>query len=187
MEIDHIVPRGEGGASTVDNAIAVCFDCHAEIHHYNVKHPRGRRFTPGELRGHREQWLAICREKPSALTRVERDARVGPLQSMIDELDYNAKVAELYKSPHSLGAPLATRQFHRALAAGAIALLDEELKNAIYVAYAAADAANQHQARAVRGAAHQGLVQRTYVAMLETRPVLCQARDMLLKFASSDE
>ena len=61
IETDHIVPSVEGGADTIDNAVPVCFECHAEIHSYNDMHPGGRKFRPAELRGHKEQWLEICR------------------------------------------------------------------------------------------------------------------------------
>ncbi len=45
IEIHHIVPRSEGGEDTFENAIALCFDCHAEIGAYNPKHPKGRKFS----------------------------------------------------------------------------------------------------------------------------------------------
>jgi 5-methylcytosine-specific restriction endonuclease McrA len=64
MEIDHIVQRADGGGNEIENAIAVCFDCHAEIHHYNNKHPKGRKFTPEEIKGHKTRWLEICENKP---------------------------------------------------------------------------------------------------------------------------
>ena len=32
METDHILPQSEGGTDDVENAIPVCFECHAEIH-----------------------------------------------------------------------------------------------------------------------------------------------------------
>src|SRR4051794_29377874 len=64
IETDHIVPHADGGADTIDNAIPVCFECHAEIHSYNDKHPRGRKFTSEELRYHKEQWLKICATQP---------------------------------------------------------------------------------------------------------------------------
>ena len=31
METDHIVQAADGGLDTIDNAIPVCFECHAEI------------------------------------------------------------------------------------------------------------------------------------------------------------
>ena len=93
MEIDHIIQQAEDGPDTYENAISVCFECHAEIHSYNPKHPRGRKFQPDELRGHRDQWISICKEHPEifrsgSFTRAE----VGPLQSLIDELEFNEAV-----------------------------------------------------------------------------------------------
>jgi hypothetical protein len=28
------------------NGIPLCLDCHANVEHYNAKHPRGNKFTP---------------------------------------------------------------------------------------------------------------------------------------------
>src|SRR5580704_6958047 len=65
MEIDHIEQRADGGSDEITNGIALCFDCHAEVHAYNPRHPRGRKFTPTELRAHREQWLRLCDAHPA--------------------------------------------------------------------------------------------------------------------------
>src|ERR1700732_2746446 len=70
MEIDHIIPQGDRGPGTYENAIPVCFECHAEIHSYNLNHPRGRKFQPDELRAHRDQWLTICKEYPEIFRRA---------------------------------------------------------------------------------------------------------------------
>lgn len=59
IEVHHIVPESKGGASDIDNAITLCFDCHADAAHYNPYHPRGTKFSPGELRRHRDQWHAM--------------------------------------------------------------------------------------------------------------------------------
>ncbi|MFL5327559.1 MAG: HNH endonuclease [Gemmataceae bacterium] len=40
MELDHMLPKEQGGDNTIENAIALCFECHAEVHAYNDKHPR---------------------------------------------------------------------------------------------------------------------------------------------------
>lgn len=64
MEMHHIIPKSEGGEDTEENGIPLCFDCHAEVGAYNPKHPKGRRFTPSELRQHKEQWFAICTKPP---------------------------------------------------------------------------------------------------------------------------
>lgn len=55
-----MVPRSEGGEDTAENAIALCFDCHADVGSYNVNHPKGRKLSPSELRMHKEQWLKKC-------------------------------------------------------------------------------------------------------------------------------
>jgi hypothetical protein len=64
MEIHHIVPKSEGGEDTEENGIPFCFDCHAEVGSYNPRHPKGRKFTPTELKKHKEQWFAICAIPP---------------------------------------------------------------------------------------------------------------------------
>lgn len=56
VEVHHIVPVSKGGADTADNAIALCFDCHADAGHYNHKHPRGTKFSVDELRLARDLW-----------------------------------------------------------------------------------------------------------------------------------
>jgi len=43
---------------------------HAEIHSYNDKHPRGRKFRPEELHGHKEQWLEICEKQPEIFANI---------------------------------------------------------------------------------------------------------------------
>src|SRR5580658_7485028 len=72
IEMDHMLPQAEGEDDKISNAIAVCFECHAEIHSYNDRHPRGRKFRPEELRKHKDQWLAICAERPSELLAASR-------------------------------------------------------------------------------------------------------------------
>lgn len=61
IELHHISQKAKGGKDTLDNCIPLCFDCHAEVGNYNVEHPRGRRFSPAELRKHRDTWFAQVR------------------------------------------------------------------------------------------------------------------------------
>ena len=56
MEVHHIRARADGGTDTYDNAIPLCFDCHAEVRQYDPKHPKGIRFTEKELVQHRDNW-----------------------------------------------------------------------------------------------------------------------------------
>ena len=141
IETDHIQPREQGGGDEIENAIPVCFECHAEIHSYNDKHPRGRKFNPEELREHKAQWLRICQEHPETLVTQSRAADVGPLQALIDELAFNQMIAARLESKHQ-GGRFHDEQFRRAIEHGAIAILRNEIKEHVLNAYAAMAAAN---------------------------------------------
>jgi hypothetical protein len=51
IEVAHLDPK----KSDVENAMPLCFDCHAAIGHYNARHPRGRKYSIPELRARRDQ------------------------------------------------------------------------------------------------------------------------------------
>lgn len=55
IEVHHLVPENEEGSDDIDNAMPLCFDCHSDVMHYNVKHPRGTKYKPDELKTRREQ------------------------------------------------------------------------------------------------------------------------------------
>jgi hypothetical protein len=55
IEVHHLKPEAQGGASDLDNAIPLCFECHAFVGHYNDDQPRGTKYKPDELRARREQ------------------------------------------------------------------------------------------------------------------------------------
>ncbi len=57
MELHHIAQRAKGGEDTFENCIPLCLDCHAEVGSYNTEHPKGRKFSPTELRKHRDNWF----------------------------------------------------------------------------------------------------------------------------------
>jgi len=141
IETDHIVTSEEGGDDQIENAIPVCFNCHAEIHSYNDKHPRGRKFTSDELKAHKTQWLEICFERPEVLVDSSREVDVGPLQALIDELEFNAVVASAENSD-DIGCTFQEVQFHRAIKQGSISIVKDEVKNAVVGAYRAMGSAN---------------------------------------------
>lgn len=132
MEIDHIIPEGEGGFNTYDNAIAVCFDCHAEIHHYNPNHPKGRRFSPNELKAHRNQWLTFCSANTAALVGTVPSAEGGALERLLNELMFNEHLAKANRP----AAVFEVAQFRRAIADGTFAWLKDEQVNTVNEAYA---------------------------------------------------
>jgi hypothetical protein len=185
IETDHIVPRDEGGGEEIENAIPVCFGCHAEIHSYNDRHPRGREFQPNELRAHKAQWIQACADHPEVLVANARGADVGPLQALIDELEFNKTVSE-YQA-----APFADEQFRRAIRYGAIAILDPTLRQNILHAYAAMGQANNRMAAEANqdaGTRVSGLAfHETTAAVTLASQEICAALDHLIKFLSSEQ
>ena len=56
IELHHIVPSAKGGEDVFSNCIPLCFECHAEVEHYNSCHPKGRKFTKSELTKRRDDF-----------------------------------------------------------------------------------------------------------------------------------
>lgn len=59
IEVHHIIQKADGGEDTYENAIPLCFDCHAEAGHYNPRHPKGAKYSLSELRAHRDYWYQV--------------------------------------------------------------------------------------------------------------------------------
>ena len=51
IEVAHL----DKGSNNIDEAIPLCFDCHAEIGHYTQDHPRGKKYSHRELKARRNQ------------------------------------------------------------------------------------------------------------------------------------
>ena len=51
LQVHHIVERSRGGGNDLDNLIPICITCHLDVH---SRVPFTRRFTPTELKLHRE-------------------------------------------------------------------------------------------------------------------------------------
>ncbi|MCI0702576.1 MAG: HNH endonuclease [Planctomycetia bacterium] len=190
IETDHIQPAADEGDDNIANAIPVCFDCHAEIHTYNDKHPRGRKFTPEELVKHKEQWLKMCAEQPivALLRSDDSDGEVGPLQALVDEIEFNIAVAQSTASG-DVGCPFRDDQFSRAIRTGSLALLAQDLKTALIDAHVAVGRANTVAVAAATKRA--GGVSRSVVGVRGSSPaeaaddcVCCleRAHQLLLRF-----
>lgn len=54
IEFHHIKQEADGGENTFENCIPVCFNCHADVGHYNPKHPKGNKYSEIELRARRD-------------------------------------------------------------------------------------------------------------------------------------
>jgi len=139
METAHIEPDNDD----IENAIPVCFECHAEIGLYNPRHPKGRRFSANELRKHRKQWLDICENKPEILLDPIRAPNPGSLERLLNELEFNERVAQELDA-NKLGCLFETGQFERALADGTLTWLDDRVVQQIQAAYIRMKSANTH-------------------------------------------
>jgi HNH endonuclease len=62
VEVHHIQPESEEGLNTYENAICLCFDCHTAAGHYNDAHPKGTKYSRGELTLARERLYRLVRE-----------------------------------------------------------------------------------------------------------------------------
>lgn len=187
IETDHIIPAAEDGTDDIENAIPVCFECHAEIHSYNDKHPRGRKFTPEELRAHKDQWLNTCRDRPEVLVNAFREIDVGPLQALVDELEFNIAVADA-ESQGDLGCQFLQAQFLRAIQHGSIAILKDDVRTAIIDAYRAMGSANPAIAAALQqpvGLPMTTMRKEARKHLLEAKPKIKQAKEQLLAFLSN--
>ncbi len=61
IEVHHIIQKADGGADDFDNAIPLCMECHSRAGHYNPRHPKGSKFSPSELRKHRDNHYAFIK------------------------------------------------------------------------------------------------------------------------------
>lgn len=56
IELHHIKQVAYGGEDTLENCIPLCVDCHSDMGKADPKHPKGKRYTENELKGHRGNW-----------------------------------------------------------------------------------------------------------------------------------
>lgn len=79
IEVHHIREASEGGDNTYENAIPLCFDCHADMRSYDHRHPKGNKYSESELRHHRDRWYGKVKDSGGLVghnTAVETDKRV---------------------------------------------------------------------------------------------------------------
>ena len=132
IEIDHIKSATTENSADIGNAIALCFDCHAEVDHYDSSHPKGPRFTSSELRAHRDQWFQLCQNHPEMFVHAQPPPEAGSLERLLSELEFDRVIAG---TGHAAGAFEQT-QFRRAVADGTFIWVSESIKSEVHAAYA---------------------------------------------------
>jgi hypothetical protein len=93
MEVHHIKAHADGGQDVFENAIPLCFDCHAIVRQYDPKHPKGIRFTENELIQHRDNWYAKIKGLENEKTKEEKiePARICHEKNYQDIMLYKAE------------------------------------------------------------------------------------------------
>lgn len=71
MEVHHIRQEADGGSDLFENAIPLCFDCHAGAKEYNSHHPKGIKYTESELIRHRDNWYSKVINSNAVITNCE--------------------------------------------------------------------------------------------------------------------
>lgn len=92
VEVHHIRPQSEGGPNTYENAIALCFDCHADAGHYNPKHPKGTKYSPEELKKSKNQWIEMVRKNNIESPRVDEELKFTIME---ETAKYEEKIISL--------------------------------------------------------------------------------------------
>ena len=93
IEIHHIHTKGDGGVDEYENAIPLCFDCHADMTSYDHKHPKGTKFTQPELKRHRDGWYKKIAGSTGIAPQeeiIEADKKV--LGNLLDVLPWNKTI-----------------------------------------------------------------------------------------------
>lgn len=93
MEVHHIKQHSEGGTDTLDNAIPLCFECHADMRSYDHDHPKGLKYSRTELIRRRDDWYATVKHRgisPANQTVSNTDKAV--LEHLLKLLPWNGSI-----------------------------------------------------------------------------------------------
>lgn len=118
VEIHHIIPKAKGGENTYENGIVLCFDCHCAAGHYNSDHPRGTKFSPQELRGHKKQWFEFINKNKDQIGEEADDHKIVCRYYVTSDREAARKFLEsdddsLIKTKYLLNTPSLFKQFNQ--------------------------------------------------------------------------
>ncbi len=93
IEIHHIKPRASGGPDTFENAIPLCFDCHADMRTYDPKHPKGTKYSENELTRFRNDWFEKIKNSGGfqSTSSIETDKLI--FQKLMEVLPWNGSLS----------------------------------------------------------------------------------------------
>lgn len=100
IETHHIETKGDGGDDIFENAIPLCFDCHADMKSYDHKHPKGTKYTSKELIRHRDIWYEKVKNNIGLANKaeiVETDKKV--YEVLVNILSWDGTISFLRSYP----------------------------------------------------------------------------------------
>lgn len=109
MELHHIDQKSEGGLDTFDNCIPLCLDCHADIRSYDHNHPKGIKYTPRELRIHRDNWYKKVSAPTTIYCNTSGQIDGAVFSNIVSLLPYRKCVSVI--EFHDFGAPFRASLF----------------------------------------------------------------------------
>lgn len=104
IELHHIDHAAAGGSDAFANCLPVCFDCHADMRSYDHKHPKGTKYTPAELRRHRDVWYEKVKASPgTTYGDAERGQDAVTFRWILISLPFEGVID--FVERHDFGAP----------------------------------------------------------------------------------
>lgn len=93
IEIHHIKPKASGGPDTFENAIPLCFDCHADMRTYDSKHPKGTKYSEIELKKFRDNWYEKIKNSSRVVLENSLETDKEIYKKLLEILPWNGSLA----------------------------------------------------------------------------------------------
>lgn len=93
IEIHHIRPRASGGPDTFENAIPLCFDCHADMRTYDALHPKGTKYSENELVRLRDIWYKKVESSGGVYSVSTAETDKGVYLALLNTLPWNGSMS----------------------------------------------------------------------------------------------
>lgn len=87
IEVHHLIPVAMGGSNDFDNAIPLCFDCHADIgQKFYREHAKGTKYSVPELKQQRDKFYKMIENNPKLEISVEAAEKLEIIKQIFDYL-----------------------------------------------------------------------------------------------------
>lgn len=186
IKIHHIAGVSDNSAR---NAIALCFDCHAEVGHYVSSHPKGKKYSAKELRMHKEQWIETCKSAGYFIASTPSQYSPGPLEGLLNELSFNHRLWSV-PAQEKIGCLFEVGHFDQCMLNGSLSLLSNTILDDLFIAYQIMKEVNLYlESRIIHRLGSESEVtasNRAWNKIINERDNLNRLRDDVINFLSND-